>query len=93
MGNPSKRVNKNPHATPHCQGCIYEDIDDPTERPCFLCNRKEFSIDADLATRELMAHYKEYFEENKRMYHDYYIEKSGKKRTIRRKKDWLKLGS
>lgn len=79
MGNPSKRLNKNPHVTPPCQGCIFENVDDPTERPCYLCVKKEFTIDCDLVTRELMAHYEEYFENNKRLYHDYYINKTGER--------------
>jgi hypothetical protein len=71
---PSKRVNKNPHVTPGCQGCIYENQDNPTKRPCFLCVRKEFMIiDSKLTTRELMAHYKEYFEEGKQTYRDHYM--------------------
>ena len=92
MGNPSKRVNKNPHATPQCAGCIHENTDDPFERPCYLCIRKELSIDAELCAKELMAHYKEYFEENKRKYSDHYENSSGKKGR-RKKEDWLRLGS
>ena len=89
MGNPSKRVNKNPHVTPSCRKCLYENQDDPTERPCYLCVRKEFSIDSELATRELMAHYKEYFEENKQLYEDHYTPIKDSKKD----KEWLRLGS
>jgi len=69
---PSKRVNKNPHTTPACQGCMFENQDDPTERPCYQCVRKEMIIDSDLTFREIMAHYKEYYEEEKTGYQDYY---------------------
>jgi hypothetical protein len=92
LGNPSKRINKNPHVTPQCHGCLYENTSDPTERPCYLCVRKELSIDPELCTKELMHHYKEYFEENKREYHDYYVDDSdGKGR--RKKEEWLRLGN
>lgn len=91
MGNPSKRVNKNPHVTPSCKGCIYEDQDDPTERPCYLCTRKEFiAIDAELITKELMAHYKEYFEKNQREYRDRYMPHE---KDSEEDKEWLRLGS
>jgi hypothetical protein len=43
-------------------------------------------MDVELCTKELMAHYKEYFEENNREYQDFYVKRG-------RNKDWLRLGS
>jgi len=39
--NPSQRKVKNYHITPRCHGCIFENQDDPTERPCQECIRSE----------------------------------------------------
>jgi hypothetical protein len=73
-------VNKNPHVTPMCKNCVYENEIEPAKRPCYLCIRQDFMIDSELCTREFMAHYKEYFEENKKAYSDCWISrKEGKK--------------
>lgn len=89
---PSKRINKNPHVTPACHGCIFEEQDNPVERPCICCTRKEFFIDSELSQRDLMAHYKEYFENEKRTFRDYYTKK-GMKYNPEGQEEWLRLGS
>jgi hypothetical protein len=92
LGNPSKRVNKNPHVTPQCEGCIFENESEAARRPCFQCSRKEWSIDSNFYVKELMAHYKEYFDKDKRKYHDYYTKK-GTRYNPKEKEDWLRLRS
>lgn len=39
--NPSKRRNLNPHVTPECQGCRWENEADPIARACSECIRSE----------------------------------------------------
>jgi len=90
MGNPSKRINKNPYVTPQCEGCMFENESEAAERPCLQCLRKEWFIDTLYV--ELMAHYKEYFDNDKRKFHDYYTGK-GTKYNPKEKEDWLRLGS
>lgn len=43
--NPSRRKQENYHITPRCEGCKWENMSDPTERPCTECVRSQVFLE------------------------------------------------